>query len=101
MVDLTFSVTDMIIFAQKNCETLIDRIPLVEVSLVRDMHTAGDDDLEESNFVNSLMIETQPDGYNAGRTYYLQAESKVVCQEIINKVQLLRLNVPTRETCLD
>jgi hypothetical protein len=32
---------------------------------------------------NELMIETHPDGYNSGRTYYLQAESEILRNNIV------------------
>lgn len=78
--------TDAIFFAAINDDVVIDKIPLAEVKVVQEMRTAQLEGDENSKHVNELMIETHPDGYNSGRTYYLQAESRVSCQEIISKL---------------
>ncbi len=44
---------------------------------------AAEKENDEMNDENRLMIETHPDGYNSGRTYYLQAKSDASCQDII------------------
>ena len=53
--------------------------------MVREMIDAEDDD-KGSKDGNELMIETNADGYNSGRTYYLQAESSAACREISKKI---------------
>jgi predicted RNA-binding protein YlxR (DUF448 family) len=40
-------------------------------------------------FVNAFQIATVPDGYNSGRSYYLQADSSQVKQELISQLQEL------------
>ena len=62
---------------------MIDKIPLAEVKVVQEMRTTQLEGDENSKHVNELMIETHPDGYNSGRTYYLRAESRESCQEIV------------------
>jgi hypothetical protein len=68
--------------AQLNEDTVIDQIPLAEVQLVREMDNMGGEDAEAKR-TNDLMIETHPDGFNSGRTYYLQADSRASCQDIV------------------
>ena len=60
---------------------MVDQVPLAEISSIREMHS--DEKHQESNQRNQLMIETQPLGYNSGRTYYLQAESESLCVNLI------------------
>jgi hypothetical protein len=71
--------------AQLNEDSVIDQIPLAEVQLVREMDNMDGED-KEANVSNNLMIETHPEGYNSGRTYYFQANSKASCQEIVRKL---------------
>jgi hypothetical protein len=40
-------------------------------------------------FVNAFQIATMPDGYNSGRSYYLQADSSQLKQKIITLLQQL------------
>ncbi len=68
-----------------NDDIVIDQIPLAEIHRVKGME-AGDKETELAKDENELMIETHPEGYNSGRTYYLQAQSKASCQEIIKKL---------------
>ena len=68
--------------AQLKEDAAIDQIPLAEVQLVREMDNVDGED-EEAKQSNNLMIETHPEGYNSGRTYYLQADSSSSCQEIV------------------
>lgn len=56
-----------------------------EVKLVREM-TDVDEESKKSRDANELMIETHPEGYNSGRTYYLQAESKAFCQQVVQQL---------------
>ena len=69
-------------FAQLNEDTVIDQIPLAEIQLVREMNIVDEDDKEAKQSCD-LMIETNPEGYNSGRTYYLQANSRASCQETV------------------
>ncbi len=57
---------------------------MTEIKTVKIM----DVDKEESKAKdpNEFMIETSHDGYNSGRTYYLQAESSASCQSISSKL---------------
>ncbi len=57
-----------------------------EVELVREMRSILHEN-KKSLDAEELMIETHPDGYNSGRIYYLQAESKAMCQKIILKLK--------------
>ncbi len=68
--------------AQLNEDTVVDQIPLADVQLVREMDIVDGED-NEAKHANDFMIETHPEGYNSGRTYYLQANSKASCQELV------------------
>jgi hypothetical protein len=48
--------------------------------------TDVDEESKKSRDANELMIETNPEGYNSGRTYYLQAESKAFCQQVVQQL---------------
>jgi hypothetical protein len=56
-----------------------------EVKLVREMADV-DEESKKSKDANELMIETHPEGYNSGRTYYLQAESKAFCRQVVQQL---------------
>ncbi len=79
------SVPDMMYFSQMNDDIVMDQIPLAEIHRVKEME-AGDQETELAKDANELMIETHPEGYNSGRTYYLQAQSTASCQDIIKKL---------------
>ena len=57
-----------------------------------------DEDGEDTNentsqlFVNAFQIATISDGYNSGRSYYLQADSGEIKQQIISQLQALAKN---------
>ncbi len=88
--EVRFFSTEMILFAQVLGNIIIDKIPLAEVLVVREMLNV-DEEEDESNQSKTkkpsrmckLMIETQLDGYNSGRTYYLQAETSAACRETV------------------
>ncbi len=58
-------------------ETLLDKIPLVDIESIRNMLADDNAELEKKcgAFQNSLIITTIPGGHNSGRTYYMQASS--------------------------
>jgi hypothetical protein len=77
---------EVIFFAHLKDDVVIDKIPMDEVELVREMTSAPNEN-NNSTDAQELMIETHPDGYNSGRIYYLQAESNAMCQKIIQKLK--------------
>jgi hypothetical protein len=79
------SFSETIFFAQPNNDDVIDKIPMDEVKLVREMADV-DEESKKSKDANELMIETHPEGYNSGRTYYLQAESKAFCRKVVQQL---------------
>ncbi len=81
MISFVFG-PDVMFIAQLNEDAVIDQIPLAEVQLVREMDNVHGVD-KESKRSNDLMIETNPQGYNSGRTYNLQADTRASCQEIV------------------
>jgi hypothetical protein len=82
----SFSCAEVIFFAHLKDDVIIDKIPMHEVELVREMGSIIHENKKSSDAAE-LMIETHPDGYNSGRIYYLQAESKAMCQKIIQKLK--------------
>jgi predicted RNA-binding protein YlxR (DUF448 family) len=54
-----------------------------------DIELQFDDDSTSRLFVNAFQIATIPDGYNSGRSYYLQADSSDVKQKVIEQLQAL------------
>jgi hypothetical protein len=79
----------MMYFTQINDDIVIDQIPLAEITRVKEME-AADKVIDDSKDDNELMIETNSEGYNSGRTYYLQADSKLSCQDKIKKLSQYR-----------
>jgi hypothetical protein len=75
----------MMYFAQVNDDVILDQIPLSEIKAVKEMVVEDDSSKVETKELE-LMIETSSDGYNSGRTYYLQAETKVSRQDILKKI---------------
>ncbi len=60
-------------------------------SFVRDSSELEEVEEESTSrlFVNAFQIATIPDGYNSGRSYYLQADSSDIKQQIISQLQVL------------
>jgi hypothetical protein len=77
--------SDMMYFTQIDDDIVIDQIPLAEIIRVKEMEGL-DNVIADAKEENELMIETHPEGYNSGRTYYLQADSKVSCQDKIKRL---------------
>ncbi len=77
---------DVMIFAQMNDDVIVDKIPLIEIKQVQEMLNRDDNESKVANQATELVVETLPEGYNSGRTYYLSAESATSCQ---NTVQIL------------
>jgi hypothetical protein len=64
---------------------VIDKIPLNEIKIIREMIDAEDEG-KKSKDGNEFMIETNAEGYNSGRTYYLQADSYAACRDVSKKI---------------
>lgn len=76
----------MMIFAQMSDDVVVDKIPLTEIKQVQEMVNGDIGEDHESKLANQttdLMVETLPEGYNSGRTYYLSAESATSCTVVI------------------
>jgi hypothetical protein len=80
---LNFLSAEKILFAHIDDDDVVDLIPLTEIKTVREM--VGGDGEGTANDPNEFMIETSPEGYNSGRTYYLQADSSSSCRAISSK----------------
>jgi hypothetical protein len=76
----------MMFLTQINEDVVMDQIPLAEINQVKEME-AADNGIAKTSDENQLMIETHPKGYNSGRTYYLQADSRASCQDKIKKLR--------------
>lgn len=75
----------MIFFVHVNDELVLDQIPLAEVQSIREIANIDEEAMEASN-KNGFIVETHPEGFNSGRTYHLQADSKALCQDIVRKL---------------
>jgi hypothetical protein len=87
----------VIVLANVGQEIAIDCIPLPEVSSIEQVNTqqvqqtksqSKSADSAQTRFQNALQIKTLPNGYNAGRTYYLQASSPEECQSVCSSLSL-------------
>ena len=83
MIKTPFYIPDVIFIAQLRENIIIDKIPMCEVEHVGEMSAI----MQTSSEAAELMIETHPEGYNSGRIYYLQAESRAMCQNLISKLK--------------
>jgi predicted RNA-binding protein YlxR (DUF448 family) len=61
-----------------------------------DIDLQYDEDSTSRLFVNAFQIATIPDGYNSGRSYYMQADSSEVKQKVIEQLQALSQSARTR-----
>jgi hypothetical protein len=77
--------SETIFFAHPNDDEVIDKIPMEEVKLVREMEDV-EEEKKKSKDATEMMIETHPEGYNSGRTYYLQAESQAICRKVVQRL---------------
>jgi hypothetical protein len=87
-------------FSLMENDNIVDCIPLFEVLLIKQLGVDGglESTLQRSkgSITNSqlscdlldraLRIDTSPDGYNSGRTYYLQLESDEECTRLATKM---------------
>ncbi len=72
------------IFAQMDDDVVLDKIPLAEIKQVQEMLNTDDEHHESKlNQTTELMVETLPEGYNSGRTYYLSADSAASCRDTV------------------
>jgi hypothetical protein len=90
---------EVIAFAKVGEDTLLDAIPLAEVTSIEPMQSAEQKDTEKSasevenafevavDNSNGIQIRTTKSGHNAGRKYYLQASST---EEFVNILSDLR-----------
>ena len=78
-------------------ETLLDKIPLVEIESIRKM--LADDNAElgrkSGAFQNSLIITTVPGGHNSGRSYYMQASSPELNEKVSS--HLIRISTEAKK----
>ncbi len=50
-------------------------------------HESEENPTHLSTFFKAFQIHTIPDGFNSGRTYYLQAQSTQACQDVVVQLQ--------------
>ena len=91
--------SEAIAFAKVDEQTLLDVIPLAEVTSIEPMQNSEQKDTVKSPSENSfeiavdnsnaMQIRTKKDGYNAGRKYYLQARSAAELDDILDELRLL------------
>jgi hypothetical protein len=91
--------SEVIAFAKVGELTLLDAIPLAEVTSIEPMQTSDQKDNEKSQSENAfevavdnsnaMQIRTKKDGHNAGRKYYLQASSAEELAAILSELRLI------------
>jgi hypothetical protein len=83
---------DSISFAHIGDDKVLDKIPLNEVVAVERVLSSANRALAPSllalenavDFSRSFQIRTIPNGYNAGRKYFLQAERDEICSDLVS-----------------
>jgi hypothetical protein len=90
---------EVIAIARVGEQTLLDAIPLAEVTNIETMqnleHRDNEKSLSENTFEvavdnsHAFQIRTTKEGYNAGRKYYLQASSDHEMEEVVRELQSL------------
>ena len=94
---------DMLYFAFVSSDTVVDSIPLAEILQIKKMgaNTTNESPyhskslslsheasfkLLNHHFVRSIRLDTSPEGFNSGRTYYLQANTDDELELLIQKL---------------
>ena len=80
--------SELIAFAIPGEDSVVDKIFLKEVDLVKNM-SRFNSGVDGVKFQNAIMITTLPDGYNGGRTYYLQDETREGCASLESLISRL------------
>jgi hypothetical protein len=90
---------EVIAFAQPNEDGLLETIPLSEVIEIESMQNMDKEDMEQQqskstfgntvDFTHALQIRTDKQGQNAGRKYYLRADSEEAAAAIIASLSKL------------
>jgi hypothetical protein len=97
---------EVIAFAKVGEQTLLDAIPLAEVTSIEPMLNSEQNSTEkstsESTFEvavensNAMQIRTIKNGHNAGRKYYLQASSAQELDDLVSELRLLTKSATER-----
>ena len=85
-----------IAFYNPGDDVIVDQILLNEVELIQDMskYNVG---VDAASFASAIVITTSQHGHNAGRTYYLQAESREDCTLLVARLTRLSRAAARRE----
>ena len=86
---------EMIAFVNPGENAIVDRIYLKDVELAHDM-SKFNSGVDGAKFVDAIMITTLPEGYNGGRTYYFQADSKQDCIDLTYRLAKLSRSAARR-----
>ena len=79
---------EMMAFLNPGDDEIIDRILLYEIESIQDMakFNVG---VDAASFAFAIIITTLQKGRNNGRTYYLQAESREDCAQLVSQLSRL------------
>jgi hypothetical protein len=83
---------DVIAFARLDEDVLLDAVPLAEVTGIDTMQDVDQNDISKNNFesavdfTNAFQIRTKKDGFNAGRKYFIQANSEEELTQLVAEI---------------
>jgi hypothetical protein len=94
---------DVIAFARLDEDVLLDAIPLAEVTGIDSMQEVDQNDISKNNFeaavdfTHAFQIRTKRDGYNAGRKYFVQANSDQELAQLVAEISRVAKVAAERE----
>jgi hypothetical protein len=94
---------DVIAFARLDEDVLLDAIPLAEVIGIDSMQEVDQNDISKNNFeasvdfTHAFQIRTKRDGYNAGRKYFVQANSDQELAQLVAEISRVAKVAAERE----
>ena len=80
---------EYVVFTHIGEETVLDKIPLREIEGAEDMSRFKPMRIDGAQFAYAVVISTEASGYNGGRAYHLQADSKDDCAQLAAQLSSL------------
>jgi hypothetical protein len=94
----------VIAFARLDEDVLLDAVPLSEVIGIDCMKEVDQDDVASKsnfesavNFTHAFQIRTKKDGFNAGRKYFIQANSDEELTQLVDEISKVAIIAAERE----
>jgi hypothetical protein len=79
---------EYIAFAHVGEERILDKIPLIEIEGAEETSRYKGTQID-AQFSNVVILSTEAAGYNGGRTYHIQADSKEDCAQLAAQLSSL------------